>query len=393
MKNTQKKKKAGVLLAANYDSNVGYAWWLMESYWALIGNVYSPTHQVHLCYPSISTTPPIIQSSNITVHAVDFSPIASNLLAQCLFIHRHNIKCIYFSDHPAIKLRYLLYRLFGVKKIIVHDHTPGLRTTPIGLKRSLKNLIMRLPLVNLDAYIGATPFLQQRAIDVSRIPPHKTHHATNGIPIDKPIHKMNIHHTFKIPKDSLVMISSGRAVHYKGIPFVLRCMANLIHKHKQHNLHFLFCGDGPDLNEFHHIVESLAIEKYVTLAGQQQNIASILNACDFAIQPSQGEVGYSLSILEYMFAGLPVIVPNNPSVCSATTHGETGLIYDTDDISTACSVILNLVNDTELRLAMGKKAKTSVQTNFTLHKTHQTLSSVMQLVYPVIDQKNHNSPH
>ncbi len=383
MKKTPRTKKPGLLLVANWDSNVGYAWWLMESYWVEIEKLYGANHNVHLCYPSISTLPTNIQNSNITIHKFSIFPSNGNLLQQCFFLYQNNIQCIYFSDQPALSWTYPLYRLCGVKKIIVHDHCPGLRTKPQRVKKLIKSIIMRLPFVTANAHIGATQFVQQRAIDVTRIPPTKTYHVANGIPTEYNKEHINNHKYFDIPEDRLIMVSTGRANHYKGIPFVLNCMAELIHQRKCKNLHFLFCGDGPNLKEFQQQAHSLNISEYVTLAGRQNEVDKILNASDFAIHPSQGEVGYSLSILEYMRAALPVIVSNNPSVCSATEHKITGLIYTANDIYSGCEQILTVLNDADLRSKMGTSAQQRFQKKYSLQKTHESLHEVMQSIYPL----------
>lgn len=375
--------KPGMLLVANWDSNVGYAWWLIESYWTVIHELYSGTHQVYLCYPSISTIPSAIEDSGIKIQKLNFSPQSGSLLEQCQFIHQNNIKCIYFSDQPAISLTYALYRAIGVRKIIVHDHTPGLRTIPHTTKKLLKSIISLAPVITVDGYIGATPFVQKRAIDVTCIPKRKTYVARNGIPINNQEKHENISQRFGIPSDRKIMISTGRAHHYKGIAFAIRCVSELVHKHQRTDLHFLFCGDGPHLNEFRQLAIELSIEDYVSLPGRLSGIENIINACDFAMQPSSGEVGYSLSILEYMLSGLPVIVPDNPSVSGATDNGETGLIYTHDNISSACQSITELLNDPKKRRSMGEAARKTIISKYSLDNTHRELETILKKVYPI----------
>ena len=374
--------KPGILLVANWDSNAGYAWWLIESYWTVIHKLYSETHQVYLCYPSISTVPRNIVNSGIDIRKLNFSPTSGPLLKQCQFIHENNIKCIYFSDQPVLNIRYALFRTLGVKKVIIHDHTPGIRTEPGPIKKVIKNIFSRLPLVTMDGYIGATPFVQQRGIDVTRIPKEKTFNVKNGIPLRKNTKNENINQLFGIPTNRQIMVSTGRAHQYKGIPFVLECMSEIINNRNRTDLHFLFCGNGPHLNYFKQLVRELSLEEYVSLPGHLENIAGVVAACDFSIHPSSGEVGYSLSILEYMYASLPVIVPNNPSVSGATINGKTGLIYQTNNMESACTSILELLNNPEKCKVMGKEAYATIISSYTLDETHNALDTVINNIYP-----------
>ena len=75
---------------------------------------------------------------------------------------------------------------------------------------------------------------------------------------------------------------------------------------------------------------------------------SLLSSCDIGIQGSKGEVGYSLSILEFMSAGLATLVPDRPSTTLATAHMVTGLVYRPEDVPSAASHIERLIDDTEL---------------------------------------------
>ncbi len=173
-------------------------------------------------------------------------------------------------------------------------------------------------------------------------------------------------------------VMTGRANRYKNISFVLECVAKLTREGRR--LHFLFCGDGPDLEAFREETRSLGIEPYVTFAGRRNDIPQLLPQCDFAIHPSHGEVGYSLSILEYMQAGLPVVVPDNPSVCGATRHGETGMIYHENDINSICETISWLLQHPSDAKAMGQRASAIVLNEYNLKHTHTSLLNAFELI-------------
>ena len=372
----------GLLLVANWDSNVGYAWWLMESFWVVLSELYKGKLKAIIPYPSISTVPEAIANADIELFEMDFSKTSfSDVIKQCRFILQHKIRVVYFSDQAFWHWRYLFFRLCGVKLIVVHDHTPGLRTAPTGLKRLIKMIFPRIPFINCDAIIGVTRYIRQRAVDVACIPPRRTYFATNGLPEPIEVPVVDIRSEFNIPAQQKILVSTGRANKYKGVPFAIDCINKVVNEHQHQNIHFLFCGDGPDLEEFQTQINSLNLQSHVTLAGRRSDIAGILPACDFAIHPSAGEVGYSLSILEYMRAKLPVIVSDNPSVCGATVNNETGLIYREGDIESATNAILRLLDETELATTLGNNALDAVQ-EFTLAKTHEALVQSFRAIDP-----------
>jgi glycosyltransferase involved in cell wall biosynthesis len=366
-------RKPSLLLVANWDSNVGYAWWLMESFWSVLAENFSARFCVLLAYPSISVIPEIISTAPIVVAEQPIGkPGLANLLKDCGFLMHHSVKAIYFSDRPAISLRYLIYRLCGVRFIIVHDHTPGVRTAPTGLKRALKHVLQRLPWITADGFIGASDYVRQRFIEVNCIPAGKCHSAPNGLPkTSSCLNKDLLRDELGVSATTPVAVMTGRASHYKNIGFILKCLSKL--KRQGHNLHFVFCGDGPDLEELKSMAIGLEIGDRVTFTGRRNDIPQLLRQCDFAIHPSLGEVGYSLSILEYMQAGLPVLVPNNPSVCAATTHETTGLIYKNGSEEALIAAIVRLLDDPQNRLWMGQQAAQVVEQQFNLKNTHAAL--------------------
>ena len=376
----EKDAKKGILLVANYASDVGYAWWLMESFWIHINKLYADQNTVFLCYPRVNKIPDSVKNTSIATRELNFSTSKSSLLRQIQFIKKNKIECIYYSDQPMLHWRYAIFRCVGVRKIIVHDHTPGMRTRPTGIKKLLKTLVMRAPWITADAYIGATPFIQSRGEIVGCIPKYKCFNAPNGIPSDQPDSKANVHEIFDIPITRQIMIATGRAHSVKGIDFALRCLAKVVLQDKENSLHFLFCGDGPLLHELKNLSRELNIEGHVTFAGKRQDVKNILPNCNFAFHPSKAEVGYSLSILEYMRAGLPVVVSDNPSVCGATIHNETGIIYKENDLDAACEAIKKLVKNKEATEIMGLHAETLLIQSYKIEDTHSALAHIFHKV-------------
>jgi glycosyltransferase involved in cell wall biosynthesis len=368
--------KPALLCVANWDSNVGYAWWLMESFWLRIHAQFSSDYEVMIAYPSISTLPKPIQDSPIGTVEFDFVVRhPRDLAAHIGFIKAHNIQAIYFSDRPMVHWSYAFFRWAGVKTIAVHDHTPGARTQPKGLRRLIKTVYARLPLLVADVAIGATEYVKQRLIDINCLPADKCHAAPNGLPaVDDSAHApIDLHQQLGIAPDTPIIVSTGRANLYKGVDFALEVVAQLVHQHKSSNFHFVYCGDGPDLDYLISMARTMAIEHRVTFLGRVNHVEQILRACHIAFHPSRGEVGYSLAILEYMRAGLPVLVSDNPSVCEATRHERDGLIYRENSVDDACEKMTRLLTDAALRSSLGAQGKRAVAEEYSLTATHQAL--------------------
>lgn len=376
-------RKGNILLVANWESDVGYAWWLMENFWISIANHFSRKKiNSHLIYPRINSIPESIANSCISISECDFrNHTYENLKKLHSIIKNNNIRFIYLSDSPAFSLFYLLLRAWGVRVIVIHDHTPGERTPARSWRKLLKSTMQSIPLLTADHFIAVTDFVYRRFIDVACIPAGKCSVAPNGIhPLDldnaDPLYAQNVFH---IPQDRLIIVTTGRATYYKGIDFFIRCAEELIKHRNLKNLHFLYCGDGPDIDNFKSLVCDLGLTDNFTFTGKRADVRDMLPSCHIGFHASKGEVGYSLSILEYMSAGLATIVPDRKSTREATIHGETGLVYIHDSICDAVEAIISCMSS-DYRNSLSSKAIESVAGKYNINLTNQKLISSLEKI-------------
>jgi glycosyltransferase involved in cell wall biosynthesis len=191
---------------------------------------------------------------------------------------------------------------------------------------------------------------------------------------------VDVHAAFGIPRERVIIVTVGRAHRYKGIEFALTVIRELTKGCTPSAVHYLFCGDGPDLHLFRDLAHRYELGDRVTFAGKRDDVRSLLKGCSIALHPSKGEVGYSLSILEYMEAALPVIVPDNPSVCEAAVDGETGFIYREGDIADAVRTVRRLLSDPDLRNYLGAAGVERQRQEYKLQASHKKLIAIMERV-------------
>ena len=294
-------RQGNILLVANWESDVGYAWWLMENFWVTISDHFKEQGMAcHLIYPTISRIPDAITSSDINTIELDFKDQSLPVLKKLYrLIKKENIKYIYLTDSPSYSLLYALLRLWGIKVIVVHDHTPGERTIPSKTKCLLKGVIQKTPFLTADHFIAVTDFVYQRLIQVACIPEVKCSYATNGI---EPINldncdKKYAYTAFGIPQNRKIIVTTGRASYYKGIDFFIECANILVNKLARDDLHFLYCGTGPDIDDFKSLTNKYNLNNHFTFAGSRSDIRQILPSCFIGFHAATGEVGYSLSTL------------------------------------------------------------------------------------------------
>lgn len=373
------KTTGNIMLVANWESNVGYAWWLMENFWITIANHLKPKGiDSILIYPLITEIPETIDKTDIKILEHDFYDHSLNGLKKLRHIIKNNdIKHIYLTDHPSYTWLYVALRIWGVKTIIIHDHAPGERTAATGIKHFIKSLVQRIPYFTADHFIAVTDFVYERLKNVSCIPVTKCHCAPNGIhPIDlQSSDKTYASKLFDIPNDSTIVITTGRATFYKGIDFFIECANEIVNVQGRADFQFIYCGDGPDLDQFRKMVAAFKLNDNFIFAGRRSDVRNILPSCHIGLHCAIGEVGYSLSILEYMSAGLVTIVPDNPSTSSAIEHNINGFVYEHKNIQSAVKMILDST-DKDFISPIIHNAIHTVQNQYSIHNTNKSLCKI-----------------
>jgi len=355
-------------MVSNYPSDTGYAWWLMEHFWKTLANIFVQAgKKAYLAYPRITTISETIAGSPIDTVALTI-PWNNRDEAERVFsfIKTHNISYIYFTDQPYLSLKYIKMRMHGVKRIINHDHTPGDRPPVTGIKGILKYIVNRIPWYTVDKVFCVSDLMKQRNILNGRIPARKSSVIQNGI---TPINCPNKNHATKrslgINESTFLVITTGRAHPYKRFDFIIESARALLEGSPDLDIKFILVGDGPAMPELKSLVKKYHLEHHVLLLGFRGDIHRLLCDSNLAFHAALGE-GFSLSITEYMSAGLPILVPDIPSVSQAIDNNINGYIYPFNQIEYAAKKLKYLSENPDKARRMGKKAKEKADTKYNI---------------------------
>ena len=128
----------------------------------------------------------------------------------------------------------------------------------------------------------------------------------------------------------------------------------------------LIVGDGPERSQLEQFTSARGVEPYVRFLGHRDDARRWLAGCDAYVNSSISE-GVSLTILEAMAAGLPVVatrVGGTPEVLDPTCSR---LVLPRDPNALAAA-LLELANQPAVRDRMGRAALTRVEALFTLER-------------------------
>lgn len=366
-----------LLMVGNFSSSTGYAWNMIGSCFNELGSDFIENgNRSIVCYPKVDVIPKYLKDNRIEVVEFDFEK--SSFFDLIRFLRKNKIKIVYLIDKKAVSLRYAFLRMSGVKNIIVHDHTSGHRTQPKGIKRIAKALANRLNIISADRVLVISEYVKRRQIEVSCVPSEKVITVLNGVDRTDyaPENKLDLNSIYNIPLNKKIIFCGGRANRYKGIHHFIQAADILINHRKRKDLFFLYCGDGPDLDEFRAQVKALRLENDFLCAGQVKNINHILPCVDVCVVPSVWQEGFGLAVIEAMAAGKPVIASRVGGMAETIEDGVGGFYVEPGDYTGISDFIERLVDDRELYERMRIAAYEKVITDYDIRKQQRMIVQI-----------------
>ena len=115
-------------------------------------------------------------------------------------------------------------------------------------------------------------------------------------------------------------------------------------------------GDGPARRRLERVFRTNAVHFAGFLRGEE--LATAMASADVFVMPSTTET-LGFVVLEAMSAGVPVVAASAGGLTDLVAHGETGLLYDPEDIAAAARTIRTVLDSRPLRIhlaRLGRKA-------------------------------------
>lgn len=175
-----------------------------------------------------------------------------------------------------------------------------------------------------------------------------------------------------IQEDEVVFGMIARVIHEKGHDLALDAFEKIGRKGK-----VLFVGDFN--TEFGSLIDNkinkMGLNEKVIRVGQQDDILPYISAIDIYLSPSRREA-ISLSILESLSAGLPVIGSNVGGIPEAVFHGENGFIFENENVQDLANYMDILYNDQMLMEKFSKNATQVFMKKFDVDIMYREIISV-----------------
>jgi exopolysaccharide biosynthesis WecB/TagA/CpsF family protein len=184
-----------------------------------------------------------------------------------------------------------------------------------------------------------------------------------------------------VPEDKTVLLCPRRLVKKNGVIYPSLALAAMERDDRRRFL-LLYAGEGGERAEIERIIREDHLDNNVRLLGGQgpDAIRELYHLADIVLVPSvhseNVEEATSLSALEAMAAGRPLIAGNVGGLAEMVVDGDTGLLVSIDAVALA-RAILRLANSPELSARLGAAARSYVAE----HHSHLQAAAAYEEIY------------
>ncbi|MDY6844911.1 MAG: glycosyltransferase [Thermodesulfobacteriota bacterium] len=249
-------------------------------------------------------------------------------------------------------------KLSSVKGTIYTEHG---RFAPDPLSRVIHDRVISSL---TDYVVPVSPDLEEYMRNTLKIPSRKIHRIENGIdtayfgPSPKGISILN---ELNISENCFVVGNIARLRPVKDHKTLLHSFGIALKSCPDMKL--ILVGDGPDKSNIERLIHELNLTEDVMLLGLRRDIQELLSVFDVFVLSSLSE-GTSMTILEAMTAGKPVIATNVGGNSNLVIDGETGFLVKPGNPPELAEKLLLLQRDEAIRSNMGVKASERVKDKF-----------------------------
>lgn len=177
---------------------------------------------------------------------------------------------------------------------------------------------------------------------------------------------------FNFNEGTVIILSIGELNKNKNHEIVIKAIAKL----NNPNIHYLIAGKGDLENYLGNLASELKVINQVHLLGFRKDITNLLKFSHVFVFPSYRE-GLSVSVMEAMAMGKPVIASKIRGNSDLIDEGKGGYLFNPKDTYKLASLILNLIEKQGLTLSLGSYNKLKIK-DYSIEKV---LEKVEQLYF------------
>ena len=183
---------------------------------------------------------------------------------------------------------------------------------------------------------------------------------------EKSNNTFSIYDELSIPKNRKIIGSVARLERVKGQDIILRSAKEVLKFFP--DTHFVFVGCGSLENEYKSFAARLGIDKNVSFTGYTNHPELYQKDFFINVNASRGTETSSLATSECMSLAIPTVASSFGGNTEMIKNLQNGMIFNTDNVFSLTSAILDLLEDEALYRSLCIGARESFEKEFTLSR-------------------------
>jgi glycosyltransferase involved in cell wall biosynthesis len=352
---------ASILIMLHCEQNTGYAIETLESVFneSAIKAGYSQ-NSIYWSYPKVSNGGKNIIECSYN-NEQDYCTLNK-------YIKEHNITQVLAFDLPyPADILPALYAA-GIENIVSYWGA-SISSLNTGLKLAYKKLEWFFRKYKPHYFIFESQAMQLTATQGRGIPKSRTRVITLGVDTEKFFPEYlscyYAHKILNIATDRKIIFYSGHMEERKGVKVIIQAAVELVDKHQNNHIHFVLCGNkNNEADAYRDMLEGTRAKEHVTFAGYRTDVAELMRSSSIGVIASTGWDSFTLSSVEMMSSGLPLIVSNLQGLAETIEHNINGFHIEPGDFKTLAKYIMALIADDKMASQFSKASRSRAESHF-----------------------------
>ncbi len=295
------------------------------------------------------------------------------LKQQCI---DNRISIIHAHMADAACLGWLVARNLKLPLVISHHgHDILLNCNPVC--RWVYSVLLYFAARYAAMNVAVSPSVAEVVREVLSVKENSVQIISNGvsIPDDSALERM--HNRKAEHRPSLVLITVGRLVPLKGQHRLIHAMVQLVDHFPDIKLYIV--GTGNRAKALMQLVANEQLIGHIEFTGAVENVTEYLAKADIYVSTSQSE-GMPVSILEAMACRLPVVASDIPGNRSVVMPGETGILFELDNVDDLVENIVKVAKDPDLANDLACRARQMIEQDYSAATAEQKHAHLYQRI-------------
>jgi glycosyltransferase involved in cell wall biosynthesis len=361
----KKRMKPSLLIMIHCEQHTGYAVGVLEKVFYEAGLLAGYTHE------NIYWSFPKVYDSSKQIIECQFKNLKDPQKV-IGFIKENNIQQVLAFDlgYPSDVLP-LLYQA-GVKHITSYWGA-SMSSINTGIKLMLKKLEWKIRRYKPHHFIFESEAMQLTATQGRGVPSSATKVISLGVDTEKffPAYQQSYyaHDVFGLSKNTRIIFYSGHMEERKGVRIIVQAAIQLIDKQKYTDVHFVICGNkNNEADTYLSLLENTQAKQHVTFAGYRNDIAELMRSSSVGVIASTGWDSFTMSSVEMMASGLPLIVSNLQGLSETIEDNINGFLIPPGDAIELAQRIMTLTTNADLAEKFSRASRLRAENLFSQKK-------------------------